>query len=594
MLLIAVDGQDTISRTYLFRIDLATHESDEEMRSLLGKPVTLTFSQHSELPGRPVHGLVRRISGCTVGPNDFRLWRAEVVPQLWFLSCVADCRIFQNQSVLDILQVIFKEHGLTDYEIRAQRGNYPKLDYCVQYRESALDFVSRLMERAGVFFWHEHQSEKHLLVIADNNISAKDTGVSVEISQHAGIGNINALENDYSFLPGKWTLTDYNFETPRTRMEASSPTVIDLPLMRQHEIYDYPGEYSTREAGKDVAKLRIEADEAMYHRMQGSGFTAEFDAGRRIEVRNASKDHARCLLVEVHHRAEDRSQITSTAKPPHYDNDFVAIPAKVPFRPQRVTPRPFVRGPQTAVVTGPSGEEIYTDKYGRVKVLFHWDRLSKHDDTSSCWLRVSQAWADRKWGSIHTPRIGQEVIVDFLEGDPDRPIITGRVYNAQNEVPYGLPANATQSGIKSQTVQGSGSNELRFDDKQGSEEVWLHAQKDLNAKVENDETRKVGHDRTTTIHNNETTTIDADKDTTVKGKFKETVAGTETRSVTGDVSETFGANETAMVTGNVKQTIGGTFTQTVTGGINISTPGAVTITAQGGCRAVQRSIQLSG
>jgi len=589
VLLTEVDGRDEISRGFIFNIEIATQVSDTEVRSLLGKPVTLWLSNQIGAQHRPVNGLIRKLSGPLVNVRGFRIWRAEVVPRFWFLSCTADCRIFQDMSIPDIIKAVFKTCELTDYEIRGLRGNYPKLDYCVQYRETAFDFVSRLMEHVGMFYWHEHSEDKHLLVISDNNSTAKPALVDrAVLNLRPDLGHIQTLEHEYAFRPGKWTLNDYDFRTPSKRLLANAPTTLDVHRMAQHEIFDWPGLYQERDVGSQLTRIRIELEEMQHHRLHGEGSTSGFDAGRTISITSPDGSTAggddKFLLTEIGHRAADRSYITNETTQPHYTNRFTAIPTKVPFRPERVTEKPFVRGPQTAMVTGPSGESIYTDKHGRVKVRFHWDRNpdSNKDESSSCWLRVSQVWADKDWGAIHIPRIGQEVIVDFLEGDPDRPIITGRVYNGDKTVPYPLPANATQSGIKSHTVKGSGSNELRFEDKQRSEEVWLHAQKDLNAKVENDETREVGHDRKTTVHNNETTTIDVNKETTVTGNFSEKVTGTETRNVTGNVSETFAANETRTIGGNVTETITGSLTQTVTGGIKVTTPGAIMTVATGG------------
>jgi type VI secretion system secreted protein VgrG len=264
----------------------------------------------------------------------------------------------------------------------------------------------------------------------------------------------------------------------------------------------------------------------------------------------------------------------SEARDPRYANDFTCIPKRVPYRPERITPRPFVQGPQTAIVTGPGGEEIYVDNYGRVKVQFHWDRLGEKNENSSCWIRVSQGWAGQNWGMFHHPRIGQEVIVDFLEGDPDRPIVTGRVYNAENMYPYGLPGEKTKSGVKSRSSKNGSAenfNELRFEDLKGSEQIYMHAEKDLDTVVQNNETRIVGTDgtgdRTTEIKNNEKNTIGGNKTTEVYKNFNETVLGTETRNVTGDVSETFLANEMRIISGNHTEMISGAVTQVVGGSV---------------------------
>ena len=320
-----------------------------------------------------------------------------------------------------------------------------------------------------------------------------------------------------------------------------------------------------------------------------------------LEDADADQLDWKVLLTEVRHRATDNSDLVSQGGPaPSYHCAFTAIPFDVSYRPARITPKPFVRGPQTAKVTGPARENIYTDKYGRVKVRFHWDRNpdGDADENSSCWLRVSQAWAGQGFGAIHIPRVGQEVIVDFLEGDPDQPIITGRVYNAIEHVPFDLDPDAgpvaasplsadptrrkTWSGLKSHSTPGHGHNEFLFVDDDGKEEVFLRAQKDLNTLVEHDEQRHVKHDRTTNIDHDETATIGHDKTTTVTNNFSETIQGTETRSVTGDVHETFSANETRVISGNVTETITGNVTQSVTGAVNVTSQQNISLTGLGG------------
>jgi type VI secretion system secreted protein VgrG len=342
--------------------------------------------------------------------------------------------------------------------------------------------------------------------------------------------------------------------------------------------------------------LQIEREEAFHRQLRGASSVSGLDAGMRVKIKGLEvneKEEPEVLIIAVRHSAMDYSHWTTEAwsgrEPgaPHYDNEFVCIRKSMKFRPERVTPKPFVHGPQTAIVTGLSGEEIHTDAYGRVKVQFHWDRVGRKDETSSCWVRVSQGWAGKNWGQIHIPRVGHEVIVDFLEGDPDRPIITGRVYNAENPVPYSLPEKKTQSGIKSNsTKDGDGSNEIRFEDLKGSEEIFIHAERDYNTKIENDETRVVGGkgtgNRTTTIKNDETTTIKGNKTTTVEMDFNETITGTETRKVTGDVTETYIANETRTIGGSVTETVTGSFTRTITGSVTDTITGSLTMSVVGG------------
>lgn len=595
-----IDGEDAISRPFLFRIRFSTEEDDAKVKNLLGTDVKLWFGRpgmgedgQTAIDSRVFHGKIRRLTRGFHGLTSEKDWRAEVVPTLWFLSRTTDCRIYQNWTVIQIIEDIFKLHSVTDYQVKVT-GSYQPLEYCVQYRETALDFVSRLMEQHGIFYWHEHSEGGHKLIIGDDNGSTPASPYDdLVINPRPEAGGITRLDEDFAVRSGTWAMRDFNFETPTSTLEVTVPTKTDANPAGKGELYDYPGLYMQTGGGRTVASVLMEHEESLYHLRRGAGVVAGMDAGMRVKITEPGTtagstvaiQDAEVLITEIHHRGEDFTHWTpdrwgrATPKPPFYENEFSCLPKKVPFRAARSTPKPFVRGPQTAVVTGPSGEEIHTDKYGRVKVKFHWDRVSPQNDTSSCWIRVSQGWAGANWGQIHIPRVGHEVVVDFLEGDPDRPIITGRVYNADNTVPYALPANKTQSGIKTRSSQGGGAsdfNELRFEDKKGSEQIYVHAQKNLDTVVENDETRHVMKNRKTNIDVNETTEIGGNKKTEVKVNFDETILGKETRTVTGNVTETFLANEVRTITGNVTETVTGNITETTTGNITALTTGTKT------------------
>jgi type VI secretion system secreted protein VgrG len=532
VLLTAVEGIDKVSSPFSFRVDLATRLADETILGLLGKPVTLWLANTNADGGREVNGLMSKLSGPGRYPRGFSHWQAEIVPQLAFLGYSADCRIFQNKTVVEIIDEVFAVHGLTDYRKHNLKGNYPVLDYCVQYRETALNFVSRLMEHNGLFYWHEHANGRHELVIADMTQAASFAMPEpLLMTSHDQFALIKNLTSDYTFRPGTWTLNDFNFESPGASLLASEPTVISEPPMASYEVFDYPGGYTAQAEGDRLSRVRAELSETKFHVMNGNGTAVRFDAGRKVNI-VCENEPKLFFLVSVTHHARDMSHIALEAVPPAYRNEFSAVLTTYPFRPDCTAHKPFVQGPQTATVTGAPGEQIYTDEYGRVKVRFHWDRNPNNttSENSSCWLRVSQIWADRGWGAIYIPRVGEEVIVGFLEGDPDQPIITGCVYNGDNNVPYALPANKTQSGIKSRSVPGPGSNEFRFEDKAGSEEIWLHAQKDFTRKVENNETINI------------------------LGNLAETVNGTLNQTVDGAVSETFNDTLTQNVTNSITVT----------------------------------------
>ncbi|SRR5579875_743170 len=515
LLLENIEGSEAVSRPFEFRLDMLSENDSISADALIRKAVHVEIDLASG-DSRYIHGRVSHF--VQRGRKDvLTSYQAVIRPWLWFLSLYRDCKIFQNLSVPAIVEKIFTEHGFTDFSL-ALYGSYSPREYCVQYRESSLDFVSRLLEEEGIFYYFKHSADKHELVLADN-VSACEpcphqSKARVWVEQTSSLEDdiIEKLEYTVAAQPGLVTLEDYNFTTPNNNL------MVNAEGQGGEEIYDYPGKYEDRGAGERYARLRLEEREGAEKIIRGSGGTRAFVAGFTFTLQDHYRDdlNVEYLITRLSLTMKTSSFETTPEPRADYVNQFEAVPASAPYRPPRVTPKPLIAGLQTALVVGPSGEEIYSDQYGRVKVQFHWDRVGKRDENSSCWVRVSQEWAGKNWGAIFLPRIGQEVIVEFLEGDPDRPVITGRVYNAEQMPPYTLPANQTQSGIKTRSSKGgSGSNcnELRFEDKMGSEMVLLHAEKDLTTEVEHDETRTVGNDRTTTIIRNETKTIDQGDET---------------------------------------------------------------------------------
>jgi type VI secretion system secreted protein VgrG len=515
LLLQAFTGEEALSRPFVYHLDLASHRDDIAAKDIVGQAVTWSVEHFDKAP-RYFNGVVSRFFAGGPARAGMRLYRAEVVPWLWFLSRSADCRIFQNKSVPDIVKAVFDGLGFTDYQFKLQ-GTYDPREYCVQYRETAFNFVSRLLEHEGIFYFFHHEDGKHTLVLADDAGAYADCPESqVDFSEDALAPNhAFRWEHRYEFRPGKWTETDYNFETPATDLQVNTNTLVDQPGADKFELRDYPGDYLKSSGGTRLVKLRMQEEEAPYHVVSGASTCCTFTPAGKFTLASheiASEAGQAYVVTSVQHAATDTSYGGSAAGS-GYQNSFTCIPAAVTFRPPRLAPRPVVQGPQTAVVTGPKGEEIYVDKYGRVKVQFYWDRLGKKDENTTCWIRVSQNWAGKNWGMVFHPRIGQEVVVDFLEGDPDRPLVTGRVYNADQMPPYALPDNMTQSVLKTRSSkQGSAENfnELRFEDKKGSEEVYFHAEKDFNRVVENNDTLKVGFDKkdkgdqTVEVFNNQT------------------------------------------------------------------------------------------
>jgi type VI secretion system secreted protein VgrG len=516
----AFSGEEEISRLFRFQLDLISEEANIAPKSIVGKKVTLSVLQSDQSTERYFNGYISRFSQLpTTSPGRYACYHAELVPWPWFLTLTADCKIFQHKSVPDIIKDVFDNNGFPDYSFECQ-GQHPARDYCVQYRETAFNFAARLMEEEGIFFFFKHEKTKHTLVISDHKGVHQpcpfQDQINVEPSAGGGFTRdeetVNHWERHYEYRTGKWAQTDYNFETPSTSLLSNVQTIIDLDNNKKFEVFDYPGEYLTKGDGASLTKLRMEEEEVGYDVASGHSDCRSLVSGYKFTLkRHPQRDqNGTYVLTSVVHSAQQGGFFSDSDGETHYSNSFRCIPQEVTFRPPRRTPKPLVYGTQTAVVVGPGGEEIYTDNHGRIKVQFHWDREGRKDDKSSCWIRVSHPWAGKGWGAMWLPRIGQEVVVDFLEGDPDRPIIIGRVYNAEQTPPYGLPANQTQSGFKSRSSKGGGTddfNEIRFEDKKGSEVITIHAQKNLDTTVENNETRQVGHDRTTTIQRHETKTI---------------------------------------------------------------------------------------
>jgi type VI secretion system secreted protein VgrG len=529
LLLKGFTGEEGLSMPFHFTLELLSEKPNVKAADLLRKPVVV----HLELPGgkeRPIHGIINRFIqlGQSEG-EELTEYRAEMVPWLWFLSMSADCKIFQDKTVLEIVELVFKDQGYSDFKIECVKS-YPKREFCVQYRESHLNFVSRLLEEEGIFYFFRHTDSKHVLTLADDGSAVKPCEVQSTARLAAQPGAFQeedivlGLEREHAAHLGKVTLRDYDYLKPSLKLESS------VSGDGKGEFYDYtfPGNLATAADGDRLVRLQLEEQEQWQELVRGEGTCRSFQSGFQFDLeghyrRDVNKKYQ---LLQVHHFGQNGAFHAQEQRQSDYRNNFVAIPHKTPFRPQRVTPKPVVQGTQTAIVVGKSGEEIWVDKHGRVKVQFHWDRDGKKDENSSCWVRVANSWAGKGWGIIQLPRIGQEVIVDFLEGDPDMPIITGRVYNGNMDPPYALPGNQTQSGIKSRSSKGGGTdncNEFRFEDKKGEEEILLHAEKDLLIEVENDETHKVEHDRVTTIKNDETRSIEEGNEVVTITKGKQTL-----------------------------------------------------------------------
>ncbi|UOA28984.1 type VI secretion system tip protein TssI/VgrG [Pseudosulfitobacter sp. DSM 107133] len=584
LLFAQLKGRDHVSACFEFDVLAQSFDPNIKAEDLLGEMITVALPTHLLDEGAPrfFHGMVDQFRFEGNDDSDMFDYRLTLRPALWLLSKSTDNRIFQDMSVKDIVSKILDEHGVSDYRFDVQGTALDVREYCVQYGETDLDFVQRLLEHEGAFYFFEFEEDKHTLVITDDVKACKPGSVDGtirfepnDIATTDGVGVVTRFRRHDTIATATHTLTDYNFEAPSADLLSKSIQP-EAHTGDTRERYSYPGHFMDAGAGSGVAVVRIDEDRARRRQMVARSTAAGFWSGHLLTLEDHPRDeeNREYLVVSVAYDVLDGQYSAGT----DFDREegvlttLELVPEDSAFRPARRTPKPVMRGPQTARVVGPAGEEIYTDQYSRVKVHFFWDRLGAGDETSTCWIRVSSAWAGAGFGFIQIPRIGQEVIVDFLDGDPDRPIITGRVYNAEQMPPYELPGNATQSGWKSESSLGGGGwNELRFEDLKGSEEVYFQAEKDHNELVKNNETRHIGNDFAEEVVNNATQDIGVNRDETV-GNNKTTDVGVnrtvsignnDTETVGVDRSLTVGANETIGIGANSTETIGANHTQSV-------------------------------
>jgi len=560
LLLAGFSGHEAISRLFSFHLDLLTEHGPIDFTQIIGKNVTISVAQ-SDNTLRYFNGMVNQFAQSGSDTN-FMHYQMEVVPWTWMLTRYADCKIFHNKKVGDILEQVFQDRGFQDYNL-SLNGGYSPLEYCVQYRETDFNFISRLMEQNGIFYFFQHEKGKHTMVIADSS-SIHEPCPGQESAGYNLMGGgletddvVNTWNIEQELRTGKYTLTDYNFKTPSASLLATESTIYSVGGNASFEIFDYPGEYTTRGDGSAFAKLRMQEDEAGHLVAHGSSVCRAFTSGYKFDLVDHYQDsmNASYVLTEIQHIASvGETYSGSGGGNDNYSNHFTCIPETVPFRPARLTPKPFVQGPQTAVVVGKSsdvgdgddggggdGEEIWVDKYGRVIVLFPWDRAGK----CSCRVRVSQDWAGQGWGAITIPRVGQEVIVSFLEGDPDRPIITGRVYNADQTVPYPLPDNQTRSTFKTRSTKYGGTdnyNELRFEDKKGGEQIFLRGEKDFDTRLKSDIREWVGNNRSLIVTQDQMEKAGGDLHSQVTGNINQKVGQNLSLQVGQNLYEKSGTN----------------------------------------------------
>ncbi|WP_338846809.1 type VI secretion system tip protein TssI/VgrG [Massilia sp. W12] len=546
-------GKEALGRLFEYRVEMFSEKKDIDFAKMLGKKLTVKL----ELPDkskREFNGIVTRFS-CSGGFGEFTHYVAEVRPWFWLLTRTADCFIFQDMTVIEIFKKVCQKAaygGMATLEVKTEL-TYEKIPYCVQYRETDFVFLSRLMEKYGIYYYFKHEGGKHTLVLCDSYGPHVKTPkyekvkfATDETRDRAGDERMYSLVASGEVQSSSVSLNDFDFEKVMASTSGSlrvKETIAAAFSQPAYEMYDYPGGYITADSGKQIAKGGIEALHGQCEAIMADSNARGLSCGAMVSlIEHPRSDlNKEYLITDIFYTMEtdDFRAGHSGGAPLVFGAHLIMLGKEHRYRPLPSTPRPRVYGPQTAIVVGKSGEEVWTDKYGRVKVQFHWDREGKNDEKSSCFVRVAQSWAGKRWGTMFIPRVGMEVVVEFLEGDPDRPLITGCVYNSDNMPPYDLPANQTRSTMKTNSSKGGGGfNELRFEDKKDAEEIFVQAQLDMNTIIKRHETRKVGfeakdpgnqtieikndqklevgNDQTVHIVKNQTVNVDADQTTHVK------------------------------------------------------------------------------
>jgi len=599
LLLDTFQATEGLSQLFACSLTMRSHDGTLKAADLIGTSATVAL-QRPEKESRFFNGIVSRFT--YLGSNrDFATYTLELVPRMWLLTLGRDRVIYQNMSTPDIVQKVLGDFGV-DFQLQLT-GSYAAREYCVRYDETAFDFVSRLMEEEGIFYFFTFADGEHTLVLADSNSACQPCPHAAKLvvrSTEEGFAHAHAVtrfESDARLVTKAQEVDDYDFLTPDTsllkKQEAEAGRGTD---------YEYPSRVAIS-AGEPRARIRLDEYRSRSQSGRGDSHCHYLTPGTTFTL----EEHPRADLNAQHmvHSVRHHADLE------HYGNSFETLPPAMPFRPPRITPRPVVAGSHTARVVGPAGEEIWTDQHGRIKVQFPWDRLGKKDEKSSCWIRVSQMWAGEGWGALFLPRIGQEVVVSYVDGDPDRPLVSGSVYNGTHATPVALPGSSSQSAIRSRSTKaGEAGNELRFEDKKGSEELYMHAQKDMRVEIENDLTTTVtaGNELHTVTKGNRTIKVDTGNEThSVKGTRALDVTGNETHDNKADFTQTVTGNYELKVTGNLVIDVSGTLliksAQTLdlkagtdlgaNAGLNFKAEAGVALSAKGGATLSNEAPSIS-
>jgi len=566
----SVSGHESFSQLFEFHLELLSYEPDINALDIVGDNVSFAIDINSETP-KYANGYVANFEFTGIVNRELYGYRATLVPWFWFLKKRVNYRVFQNLSVKEIFEEICGELGYQDFRWSLNE-DHPKLEYCVQYGESDFDFLNRLLESEGIFYFFMLDSGKHTLCLVDA-ITAYENLDPKELEHTSGSSNdecIRSWRHQYQYLSGKWSQSDFNFEKFNHSLLTESSSVLKIKNSSSFSVYEYPGLYAENDRGKALTKLRMEAEESQFDIIGGSSDVKSVALAKKFSYlsdENKLDHNKQFVFTAIVHEAKDTSFVQDEEEEEsYYKNTFSCLPVDAPYRPPLKTPSPRIEGVQTAVVVGKSGDEIYTDEYGRIKIQFHWDLYGQKDENSSCWVRVATQWAGKKWGAIGIPRVGQEVVVTFVNGDPDRPLVIGSVYNSAHMPPFDLPGDKNVRGVKSRSTKGGDRgtyNEISFDDTMGSEKLTIHAQKDFNMDV--------GKDAGTNAAGNATNNVDGNVTSTIGGNQSASVGGDDSTSVSGNQSNTISGNKTDSVSGNQDATVGGDDSTNVSGKQSVST-----------------------
>ncbi|CAG9297773.1 type VI secretion system Vgr family protein [Celerinatantimonas diazotrophica] len=570
-------GHEALSMIYRYQIELASRFDNIEPENIVDQSVCLTLVRDGRVV-RYVHGIVQSFHKADTGFHHTR-YTLALVPSFARCQLRQNSRIFQTKTAVEIITTLLAEMGIMDYAFALKRTPAVR-EYCVQYRETDLAFIERLAGEEGIFYYFEHAQGQHTLCFCDqsNQTSQQDDAITYNATA-GGMATqpyISSFIRKKKIAPATVFLKDYSFKNPAYSFLNVQQANDAEYQAKYYEHYDYPGRYKDDVSGLAFTKIRLEylrrdAEQASIH-----SDAMQLTVGYRFKLTDHFEpSNNRTWLVTALSSQGTQPQALEEAGgtgATTFSNEAVLLPDTRPWRPQP-NPKPRVDGPQMATVVGPAEEEIYCDEYGRVKIQFPWDREGEHDEQASCWVRVAQAWAGAQYGFVAIPRIGHEVIVSFLEGDPDQPIITGRTYHVSNQTPYPLPASKTVTTLKTQTHKGEGSNELRFEDEKDQEEVYLHAQKNMAIQVENSKNERVEYDRSVSIGHDEALDVANDRKVTVTGNQDHHTTGNFRRSTEGDFSNT--------VTGDLAQKIAGAFGISADGALTIKSGSKITLQVGG-------------